>query len=316
MVMLLAFAVAGLSLWGATTQAQKSGRAKGIEGRWDLTVQGEDGPYPSWFEITRENGQLAGRFTGRVGNARPIARVELTGDQLIFSLPVQYERQNKDLVFIGRLSGDRLQGTTESATGKTLAWTGVRAPELKAPAKPRWGEPIELFNGKDTTGWKLRQERASGCWKVENGLLSNSPPCVDIITEQKFRDFKLHLEFNIAEGGSKGNSGVYLRGRYEVQILDPAATEKIERSMGSVYGFITPTGKAGKGPGEWQTYDIALLGRYVTVELNGQTIINNQAIPGITGGALDSDEGAPGPLMLQGDHGKVSFRKVVLTPAK
>ncbi|HEY9231195.1 MAG TPA: DUF1080 domain-containing protein, partial [Blastocatellia bacterium] len=135
----------------------------------------------------------------------------------------------------------------------------------------------------------------------------------DIITEQKFTDFKLHLEFNIV---AESNSGVYLRGRHEVQIEDSFGKATDSLRMGGVYGFLCPAVNASGRPGEWQTYDITLIGRRVTVILNGKTIIDNAEIPGITGGALDSDEGAPGPLMLQGDHGKVMFRNIVLTPAQ
>jgi len=86
--------------------------------------------------------------------------------------------------------------------------------------------------------------------------------------------------------------------------------------LGSVYGFLSPSEIANKKADEWQSYDITLIGRMVTVVLNGKTVICNQEIPGITGGALDSDEGAPGPLMLQGDHGVIEYRNIVLTPAR
>lgn len=107
----------------------------------------------------------------------------------------------------------------------------------------------------------------------------------------------------------------YLRGRYEVQIQDDAGKATDSLRMGGIYGFLRPAVNAAGRPGDWQTIDVTLLGRRATVVLNGRTIIDDAEIPGITGGALDSDEGAPGPLMLQGDHGKVSFRKVVITPA-
>jgi hypothetical protein len=137
-------------------------------------------------------------------------------------------------------------------------------------------------------------------------------PSSDIRTEKDFSDFKLHIEFNCP---SKSNSGVYLRGRYEVQVMDSYGQPPESHRLGGLYGFIDPTENAGKPGGEWQTFDITLLGRYVTVVLNGKTIIDDKEIPGITGGALNSREGEPGPLLLQGDHGKVSYRNIVLTPA-
>ncbi len=284
-----------------------------ILGRWDMTVHGADAPYPSWFEIIREGERLTGCFVGRVGHARPIPHIEFVDGQLTLSLPVQYEKLKEDLVFKGRLTGQRLEGTTKGEDGQTIKWTAVRAPELKAASQPKWGQPIRLFNGRDLSGWKLRDPKKAGCWSAENGVLTNRVPCTDIITEQKFKDFKLHLEFNLAE---KSNSGVYLRGRYEVQIEDNYGQEPHSRRMGGIYGFLKPTVNAARKHSEWQSYDITLIGRHVTVVLNGQTIIDHQEIPGITGGALDSDEGAPGPLMLQGDHGKISYRNIVLTPAR
>jgi len=113
-----------------------------------------------------------------------------------------------------------------------------------------------------------------------------------------------------------GNSGVYLRGRYEVQIEDSPGPEPVIGGLGAVYGFIVPNENAARRPGEWQTYDIELVGRLLTVVLNGHTVISVQSIPGPTGGALDSDEGLPGPIFLQGDHGPIEYRNIVLTPAR
>ncbi len=141
----------------------------------------------------------------------------------------------------------------------------------------------------------------------------NAVPGNDLLTERKFTDFKLHTEFRYPKGS---NSGVYLRGRYEVQIEDNFGLEPDSHYIGGVYGFLTPSVNAGKKAGEWQTLDVTLVGRVVTVVLNGERIIDRQTIPGITGGALDSDEDKPGPILLQGDHGRVEFRKVTLTPVQ
>jgi len=285
----------------------------GIVGRWDLTVQGTDAPYSSWLEVTDAGGKLQGRFVGRFGSARPIREIEFNNGKLKFVLPPQYEKMKVDLVFEGALASAKLEGATNGEDGATLKWSGVRAPALKPMANPKWGQPIQLFNGKDVTGWKLRSEKGKGCWSVEDGAMTNSQGCVDIITEQKFRDFKLSLEFKLVE---KSNSGVYLRGRYEAQIEDNFGKPPESHGIGGLYGFLTPKVNASKKAGEWQKYEITLLGRQLTVVLNGQTVIDKEEIPGITGGALDSAEGTPGPIMLQGDHGKVWFRNVVLTPAK
>jgi hypothetical protein len=143
--------------------------------------------------------------------------------------------------------------------------------------------------------------------------MTNSSISVDFVTKKQFTDFKLHLEFKIPP---KANSGIYLRGRYEVQISDSYGEEPHDRKCGGVYGFITPTENAVKPAGEWNSVDITLIGRRITLVMNGATIINDEEIPGITGGALDSREGDAGPLMLQGDHGTVEFKNVVVVPAR
>jgi hypothetical protein len=296
-----------------TAAQREPGPTDKILGRWDLTVQGTDGPYPSWMEIRlRKETELMGGFVGRFGSLRYASKVEYRDGELAFQVPPQYEPMTGELIFRGRLSGDKLEGTTVDEKGATIKWSAVRAPEMKHPA-PQWGRPVSLFNGKDLTGWKLRNDTKGNCWSVVNGAMTNNVPCVDILTEQKFTDFKLHVEFNIVP---ESNSGIYLRGRHEVQINDDLGRERDSLRMGGLYGFIRPAINASGKPGEWQTYDITLVGRRLTVVLNGQTIIDHEEIPGITGGAIDSEEAAPGPLLLQGDHGKIAFRKIVITPAK
>ncbi len=314
--MRLLLSAVGLVLFTSSSFAQtpQPGFADPILGRWDLTVQGPDGPYPSWLEITlRKEIEIMGRFVGRFGSTRYLAQVEFGNGDLVFRVPVQYEQNTIDMVFKGKLAGDKLSGTTEDVGGKTLNWTAVRAPESKPVAAAHWGKPIQLFNGKDLTGWKLRSNEKGNCWNVASGTFTNTVPCVDLITERKFGDFRLHAEFNFVE---KSNSGIYLRGRHEVQIQDDLGKATDSLRMGGVYGYLRPMVNASGRPGEWQSFDITLVGRRVTVVLNGQTVIDNAEIPGITGGALDSDEGAPGPLMIQGDHGKITFRSIVVTPAQ
>jgi hypothetical protein len=287
---------------------------QGVTGRWDSTVGRANAAYPSWLEITGEAGQLSGRFVGRDGSARPIKKIAFENGHLTFSLPAQYERFKTDISFAATLSpaGDKLTGTTKSEEGAELTWVGLRAPTLPKPENVKWGAPIELFNGNDLTGWKPRDPKGPNGWKAVNHTLENEMPSGDIQTEKEFNNFKLHIEFNCP---AKSNSGVYLRGRYEVQVMDSYGLPPESHRLGGLYGFLDPTENAGKPAGEWQTYDITLLGRYVTVVLNGKTIINDKEIPGITGGALNSREAEPGPLLLQGDHGRVSYRNIVLIPA-
>ena len=290
-------------------------------GRWDITVQTADGTYPSWLELTAAGEQLSGRFVGKVGHARPVSDITVEGATLTFTLPKQYEETESDLSFTGVLAEGSLSGTTNAnaPVGTELAWTAVRAPELAAPESVEWGEAVELFNGKDLEGWHLMDPEEDQFWKAVDGILVNDVTDegdvgegTGLISDETFTDFKLHLEFKYPKGS---NSGIYLRGRYEVQIQDDFGKEPFSRYIAGVYGFLTPTENAAKKAGEWQSMDFTLLGRHVTVVLNDKTVIDNQEIPGITGGALDSNEGEPGPIFIQGDHGPISFRNIVITPA-
>ena len=285
-----------------------------VVGRWDVTVSGPGGTYPSWFEVRRSGTRtLVGSFVGRVGSARPVSRVEYDDGRIRFTVPPQWERRTDDQTFEGRLDGDVLRGETTDDAGRRVTWEAHRAPPLKRAHPPRWGEPVELFNGRDLAGWKPRSSAARNGWVVQDGVLVNATPGGDLMTERPFTDFKLHAEFRYPKGS---NSGIYLRGRYELQIEDNFGDEPDSHKAGGVYGFLTPRVNAAGKAGEWQTLEVTLVGREVTVVLNGETVIDRQAIPGITGGALDSDEGRPGPILIQGDHGPVEFRKLTLTPGE
>ncbi len=270
-------------------------------GRWDVTVHGED-TYPLWFELTQDGEVLGGRLQPRGGHALPFERVEANTNTLSMSVGgASYD---------GTYGSDTWNGTGTRADA-SFEWTAVRAPELPAPENPTWDEPVELFNGVDLTGW-VALPGGENQWKAENGVLLNEESGANLRTEETFGDFKLHIEVNVPE---HSNSGIYLRGRHEVQVVDPAVEGLPSQKMGSIYGQLTPSTDATHPAGEWQSFDITLLGRWVTVELNGETLIDHQEIPGITGGALDSNEAEPGPFYLQGDHGRVLYRNIVLTPA-
>lgn len=150
-------------------------------------------------------------------------------------------------------------------------------------------------------------------WQIIDGILTNAKPGANLATRQRFTDFRLQLDVRFPKGG---NSGIYLRGRHEVQVEDSGNQEPSSLHLGGVYGFLVPNDVASLGPDRWHRFDITLIGRRVTVMLNGKTLIADQTIPGITGGALDSDEGAPGPIYLQGDHTRVEYRNIVITPAR
>ncbi len=282
-----------------------------IEGRWDLTMNKDGKMVPSWLEVHHSGLEtLVGYFVADGGSARPISAVHFKDGKVHFSIPPQWDKGDRPTVMDAVLENDKLSGNIHASDGNTYAFTGVRAPRLVRDKEPAWGQAINLFNGSSTEGWSTTGKNP---WSVVNGVLVNDKPGSNLISGKQFTDFKLHVEFRYPKGS---NSGVYLRGRYEVQISDNFGDPALKDFFGAIYGFIEPSHQMAKAPGEWQTYDITLIGRQVTVVANGRTVISNQIIPGITGGALDSHEGEPGPIMLQGDHGVVEFRKIVITPAK
>jgi hypothetical protein len=294
--------------------ADASAASQPFLGRWDLTLTARGREYPSWLEITEEGGQLKARLTSRWGHARPLPKVDLSQGQITFVSPKEEEDRKDDMVFVGKLSGKTLIGTTNGPDGTPWQWTGERAPDLKREHEPIWGKPIQLFDGKDLSGWHPSDPNATAMWKVEDGTLVSPGHGPELITNAKFEDFKLHIEFNCAP---KANSGVYLRGRYEVQIEDDPVPEGPTMRTGGVYGFLAPSPEQPRRPGVWQTYDITLVGRVITVVQNGRTMIDRREIPGITGGALDSHEGLPGPIYLQGsEDGHVAFRNITIAPGK
>jgi hypothetical protein len=288
--------------------------ADSLLGRWDITIATDRGPRPSWLEVELSGRDaLVGRFVGIVGSARPISRITMTGDSLRFAIPPQWEDSTGDLVVEGRLQGIKLSGRLTMPNGKSYDWSAVRAPALRREKSPTWGSTINLLDVNSLAGWRPVERDRENQWTVSGGVLRSSRGGVNIMTERTFTDFKLHIEFRYPKNS---NSGVYLRGRHEVQIEDAPGLESATHHFGGVYGFLEPAENAAKPAGEWQSYDITLVGRMVTVVANGKTVICNREIPGITGGALDSDEGAPGPLMLQGDHGPIEYRNITLNPAR
>ena len=293
--------------------AQSRNASDALLGRWDLVVQRGAQTAPSWLEVERSGtATLVGQFVGSGGSARPIAKIELTDGTFRFAIPPQWESNPKDITFEGRLEGDRITGSMTNGEGQTVTWAGTRAPSLRRTGTPTWGTPITLFDGKSLEGWQPLGRRESK-WSAVGGVMKNADSGANLVTTQKFDDFKLHVEFRVPKGS---NSGIYLRGRYELQVDDAAGLEPSSHHLGGLYGFIAPSESVAKAADEWQTMDITLVGRMLTFTLNGTTVICNREIPGITGGALDSVESDPGPLYLQGDHGPVEYRNIVITPAK
>jgi hypothetical protein len=234
------------------------------------------------------------------GQLDKISAIKIENGELQFSI-------KPDRVYKARFVGGKLEGEV----AQTL-WTGVRAPKLgpDSPKKFSAGKPVELFNGSDLSGWKPVIEGRAG-WRVEDGLLKNGDGASDLVTEQKFWNFKLHAEYRI---GPKSNSGIGLRGRYEIQIFDDHGAPPSAHGNGALYSRIAPVINASKPPGEWQVFDVTLLGNQLTVILNEAKIIDRGEIQGLTAMAIDPNEAEPGPIVIQGDHGPVEFRRLTLTP--
>ena len=216
-----------------------------------------------------------------------------------------------------KLEGEELRGTTVWPDRGEVQWIGLRAPEIAEKDDGSWqeGEPVVLFDGKPkqlAENWGTLHPGRESEWSVnEESYLTNSKGADELVSKQKFWNFLLHVEYRISEGS---NSGIGLRGRYEVQIYDTYGKELSTHSAGSLYSRIIPSKNASKPAGEWETYDIRLIGRDVTVVHNDETIIDKQVVEGFTAMATDWQEGEPGPITLQGDHGPVEFRNITVTP--
>jgi hypothetical protein len=306
-------------------------------GRWALTLpNGAAG----WLEVKKEKGYYDGSILWGGGSVVPVSSVVITEDSLIVTRTRDVPRKDAagkvvrtqqftEAITAKLGEGDTLQLTQLAPKANGTAYdsaqfTGKRIPAL--PPRPdlkkvKFGEPLTLFNGKDLTGWKAKEDKVESAWKVEGGVLSNIVPkhapgtpakrTANLRTEKEFEDFTLTLEVSVPAGS---NSGVYLRGIYEIQVFDSFGKPLDSHNMGALYSRITPSVAAEKPAGEWQTLDLTLVDRHVTVVLNGKTIIDNQPAAGCTGGAMWSDQFRPGPLYLQGDHGTVSYRNLVLRP--
>jgi hypothetical protein len=279
-----------------------------FDGRWDITILSEPRHRAAWLEITGSaTGAPKGRYVSAFdGDMNVIEKIAVHDGELEFGWP------GRKLWFKARLAGERLEGVFEKA-GTVEKWVAVRAPAIADKDDGTWreGKPVSLLNGRGLAGWRATGGGAPVGWSVKDGVLAGNGEANDIISEQKFWNFQMHVEFRMFP---HSNSGVGLRGRYEVQVLDDYGRPPNTHSNGALYSRIAPAENASKPAGEWQSYDIRLVGRQVTVVLNGKTLIDQGEIEGLTAIAGDADEAAPGPLYLQGDHGPVEYRNIVVTP--
>lgn len=287
-----------------------------FNGRWDVSLTDKNRSRGWWLEIRNaESGKPAGSWIGAPGGGLDaIAEAKVQGGELSWTI-VKKPREGKEWrgVYRAKLVGGKLEGTLDTGTGQPTAWVGVRAPQFKRidPKTLKPGQPVELFNGRDLSGWKPLHANREMAWEVVDGITRNKAGATDLVTEQKFWNFKLHAEYRIGPGS---NSGIGLRGRYEVQIYEDHGKPVSLHGNGALYSRILPTSNATKPAGEWQVFDITLVENRVTVVVNGTTVIDDKEVDGITAIAMESNEGEPGPIIIQGDHGVVEFRKLTLTP--
>ena len=193
-----------------------------------------------------------------------------------------------------------------AAVTMLVAWPAL---DVRGQDKKSW---IPLLNGKDLTGWHLRKPDGPNGWKVVDHVTVNTPPSTDLQTDAEYYDFQLHVEFKVTPGD--GNSGVYLRDKYEVQIFNSFGKEIAKTGCGALYNKIAPSVNASKRAGEWQTYDITFIGRRLTVIHNSKKVLDDVDVGPMGTGAASSRPDAPGPLRLQGDHQAVSFRNIRIRP--
>ena len=300
-------------------------------GKWGIEIEGGG---VGWLHVNEEKGFLDAELLWIGGSVLPVSNVYLADEKTLVVTRTTVSRKSDErshtLTHTLRIekAGDSLKGTV-TGPGRngeyTTRFTGSKMPPM--PEKPdlskiTYGKPIPLFNGKNLTGWELINPNQKNGFMAKDGILVNDPKQPEngervsygnIRTQQEFEDFNLKLEVNVPEGS---NSGVYLRGLYEIQVVDSYGKSVDSHNMGALYSRITPTVAAEKPAGEWQSMDITLVDRHVTVILNGKKIIDNEPAWGPTGGAISADVLAPGPVFLQGDHGEVSYRNIVLTPVE
>jgi hypothetical protein len=279
-------------------------------GTWNLSGDPPRENFVYWLEVKDEGGKLSAMFLNRGGSPVPAENVKIGSGELTFMLP---SRSGRTPQIALRAAGNKLTGTV--TTGDTsVPVTGVRPPKwgaCDANGKHTFGRPVALFDGKSLDAWDVQHKDRPSGWGVEDGIMGNQPKANNLISKEKFKDFRLDAEYKLSP---KGNSGIYLRGRYELQVLDDAGTEPESHGHMAIYARKAPDVNASKPAGEWQTAQVTLVGNCVTVVLNGKKVHDNARIPGITGGALDIKETEPGPIMIQGDHEQVWFRKVMVTP--
>ena len=322
--------LAGMVLAGANSL--KAADRNPFLGYWSLHLPGGGA---GWLGVSRSGDELKVQMLWGGGSVFPVNSAQLVDDQLVLTRQHPTTRKSADgkLIAITETISATLDGTdglklvtvTPKADGgvNRAEFSGHR--QLPPPPAPdlsrvKFGPPIDLFNGTNLDGWKPVEPKAINGWHAGQGLLINSQPqeagqphrsFANLRTVAEFEDFSLHAETRVP---TNGNSGIYIRGRDEVQIFDSYGKPLDAHNMGAIYSRICPTAAAEKPAGEWQTVDILYVAQHATVILNGTNIIDNQPVLGPTGGALWPEMDRPGPIYLQGDHTGIEYRNLVLRP--
>jgi hypothetical protein len=283
-----------------------------FNGRW--LIQGKDGgpPRANWMEINGAGTPSASGWyvSAYAGDRNPIKDLAVKDGELRFSFErVNRDKTRKDLiVYRARLAGGKLEGSTEvEGSGRKTEWIAWRAPEISDRDDGSWvaGEIVPLFDGKSMEHWQPNEG-----WGIVEGVLRNQGKVRDLVTKDSFWNFRLQVDYRVMQ---RSNSGIGLRGRYEIQIIDDFGREPNTHTNGALYSRVPPPFNASKPAGEWQTYDIRLVGRQLTIDLNGKRIHDKVEIEGLTAIASNPFEDQSGPIVLQGDHGPVEFRRILLT---
>lgn len=291
--------------------------AVGLNGQWNISVKNKYGHSPLWMKVEGVGGSaLGGRFIGATGGrASSFINPEVRDGELRFSVLREYEDGSVVRAdTAARLVGDRLAGTTWKGD-ETLEWEGRRPPLISDQDDGGWcdGSPEILFDGSDLSKWHVRDGDLETAWTIDRGILMNlrqgRGPL--LVSYGQFWNFRLQIVFRVLPGS---NSGIGLRGRYELQILDDHGRPPDVHGNGAIYSLFKPTINASKPAGEWQEFDVKMIGRYLTVNLNGKVILDKIYVEGLSTIGPDSHEAEPGPILIQGDHGPVDFQKIVVTP--
>jgi hypothetical protein len=289
-----------------------------FNGRWDINVNGLQSPRAWWLEVSGAGTTaLKAKFVGApIGQLDEIPKLSISDGELRFALEGHFrQRTSEKGLYWARLEDGKLRGTfeIEGDPSSYLEWTGIRAPSLPDKDDGTWkkGDPVVLFDGHDLSGWQPAAPGVSPGWTVKDGVLRNALNAGNLVSEKKFWNFSMDVEYRIQP---HSNSGIALRGRYELQLVDDPDRPPSNKGSGAILGRIAPAINASYGAGEWQSLSVRLIGRQVTVIFNGIRVMDRQTIDGPTAIALDANESEPGPILLQGDRGLVEFRKVIVYP--